>query len=230
MTQSNLVTHTLLNLTPNTLFESRELYDRYFSNEVTEINFFKIINRLIESNHLSSFSKGIFYIPKQGKNGVVPLSPSVIKSLIIPSNEYGCEIGDILYYQLKLTNQKPKSYRYYTNFITEQKKMYGNAIFLKLNLSFDGLATLHVQFMDVLEHFLSIDLINHKNFLSHCELFCKSFDEITFLLIDRQLRYQKKHIAFLVEILNYYFVTHSLNSLLSDRSNYHIPTWLIPIH
>jgi len=129
MTQSELVSNTLLNLSPNTLFESRELYQRFFSTEVSEANFFKIINRLIIYNQLISFSKGVFYIPKQGKNGTIPLSPSTIKSLVISTHEHGCEIGDILYFQLKLTNQKPKTYDYYTNSIAEQKKTFGYALF-----------------------------------------------------------------------------------------------------
>lgn len=229
MTQSELVTNTLLNLSPNTLFESRELYQRYFSTEVSEANFFKIINRLITSNQLISFSKGVFYIPKQGKNGTIPLSPSTIKPLVISTNEHGCEVGDILYYQLKLTTQKPKTYAYYTNSIAEQNKTYGYALFKKLDLMFDSLITLHIQFMDVLEHFEDIHQINHKNFLSYCESFCNSFDEKTFFIIHRQLNYQKKHIAFLVEILNLHSVTQNLSSLLSERSNYHIPIWLTPI-
>ena len=229
MTQSELVTNTLLNLSPNTLFESRELYQRYFSTEVSEANFFKVINRLITSNLLISFSKGVFYIPKQGKNGRIPLSPSMIKSLVIPTNEHGCEVGDILYCQLKLTTQKPKTYSYYTSSISEQKKTYGYALFKRLNVNFDGLITLHIQFMDVLEHFEDIRQINQKNFLSYCESLCKSFDEKTFLIVHRQLNYQKKYIAFLIEILNFYCITHDLNSLLSDRSNYHIPIWLTPI-
>ena len=230
MTQSELVTTTLLNLSPNTLFESRELYQRYFSTEVSEANFFKITNRLITSNQLVSFSKGVFYIPKQGKNGTIPLSPSTIKSLMIPTNEYGCEIGAILYHQLKLTNQKPKTYDYYTNTISEKKKTYGYAIFKRLDLMFDGLITLHIQFMDVLEHFEDIRQINYTNFLSYCESFYTSFDEKTFLIIHKQLNYQKKHMAFLVEILNFYAVKHCLNSLLSNRSKYHIPPRLTPIY
>jgi hypothetical protein len=230
MTQSELVTTTLLNLSPNTLFESRVLYQRYFSTEISEANFFKIINRLIISNELTSFSKGVFYIPKQGKNGIIPLSPSTIKSLVISTNKHGCEVGEILYYDLKLTTQKPKTYAYYTNAIVEQKRTYGYALFKRLDLMFDGLITLHIQFMDVLEHFEDIHQINHRNFLSLCESFCKSFDAKTFFIIHRQLNYQKKHVAFLVEILNYYAVKHSLNSLLSHRSKYYIPPWLILIY
>ena len=230
MTQSELVTTTLLNLSPNTLFESRELYQRYFSTKISEANFFKIINRLIISNQLTAFSRGVLYIPKHGKNGIIPLSPSTIKSLVIPTNEHGCVVGDILYHQLKLTNQKPRTYGYYTNTISEKKKTYGYALFKKLDLMLDGLITLHIQFMDVLEHFEEIHQINHTNFLSLCESFCKSFDEKTFLIVHRQLNYQKKHMAFLVEILNFYCITHDLNSLLSDRSNYHIPIWLTPIY
>jgi len=89
--------------------------------------------------------------------------------------------------------------------------------------------TLHIQFMDVIEHFEDIHQINHANFLLYCESFCKGFDERTFFIIHRQLNYQKKHVAFLVEILNFHSVTQNLSSLLSERSNYHIPIWLTPI-
>lgn len=149
---------------------------------------------------------------------------------MIPTNEYGCEIGAILYHQLKLTNQKPKTYDYYTNTITEKKKTYGYAIFNRFNLMLDGLITLHIQFIDVLEHFEDIRQINYTNFLSYCESFYTSFDEKTFLIIHKQLNYQKKHMAFLVEILNFYAVKHCLNSLLSNRSKYHIPPRLTPIY
>ena len=40
---------------------------------------------------------------------MIPLSPLAIKSLVISSNEYGCEIGEVLYHQLKLTHQKTKN-------------------------------------------------------------------------------------------------------------------------
>ena len=94
---------------------------------------------------------------------------------------------------------------------------------------FDGLITLHIQFMDVLEYFEDIHQIYHKNFLSYCESFCKSFDEKTFLIAHIHLNYQKKYIAFLVDILTFYSVTQNIGSLLSKRSNYHIPIWLTPI-
>jgi len=96
-----------------------------------------MISRFLESNFLKSFSKGVFYLPKVDKNGVIPLSPLAIKSLVITSNEYGCEIGEVLYHQLKLTYQKPKTYRYYTSNLIEHKKTYGIATFHRLDVHFD---------------------------------------------------------------------------------------------
>jgi len=164
-------------LIPNTLYDSRTLYERYYKDIVSEVNYFKMISRFIESNFLKSFSKGVFYLPKVGKNGMIPLSPLAIKSLVIPSNEYGCEIGDILYHQLKLTHQKPKTYRYYTSNLKDYKKTYGIAIFHRLDVHFDGLTTLHIQFIDVLCNYNKINHINKDQFLTIAQSFCKQFNQ-----------------------------------------------------
>ncbi|MDO9629485.1 MAG: hypothetical protein Q7I99_06260 [Acholeplasmataceae bacterium] len=68
-------------LIPNTLYDSRTLYEKYYKDIISEVNYFKMISRFIESNFLKSFSKGVFYLPKVGKNGMIPLSPLAIKSL-----------------------------------------------------------------------------------------------------------------------------------------------------
>lgn len=212
-------------LIPNTLYDSRTLYERYYKDIVSEVNYFKMISRFIESNFLKSFSKGVFYLPKVGKNGMIPLSPLAIKSLVIPSNEYGCEICDILYHQLKLTHQKPKTSRYYTSNLKEHKKTYGIATFHRLDVYFDGLTTLHIQFMDILCNFDKIIDIDKNQFLMVAKSFCKQYNQDIFLLLNKLIGYQKKDIAFLSQVLDYFGVEHTLSSLLSNRSLYKIPLW-----
>lgn len=212
-------------LIPNTLYDSRTLYERYYQDIVSEVNYFKIISRFIEFNFLKSFSKGVFYLPKVGKNGMIPLSPLAIKSLVISSNEYGCEIGEVLYHQLKLTHQKPKTYRYYTSNLTEHKKTYGIATFHRLEVHFDGLTTLHIQFMDVLCNYDKLIHINKDQFLTIAQSFCKQFNQDIFLLLHKLIEYQKKDIAFLSQVLDYFGVEHKLSTLLSNRSLYKIPLW-----
>lgn len=212
-------------LVPNTLYDSRTLYERYYKDIVSEVNYFKIISRFIESNFLKSFSKGVFYLPKVGKNGIVPLSQFSIKSLVIPSNEYGCEIGEVLYHQLKLTHQKPKTHRYYTSNLKEHKKTYGIATFHRLDVHFDGLTTLHIQFMDVLCNYDKIIGINKDHFLMVAQSICEQFNKNIFLLLYKLIRYQKKDIAFLSQVLDYFGVEHALSTLLSNRSSYNIPDW-----
>jgi hypothetical protein len=212
-------------LIPNTLYDSRTLYEKYYKDIVSEVNYFKMISRFIESNFLKSFSKGVFYLPKVGKNGMIPLSPLAIKSLVISSNEYGCEIGEVLYHQLKLTYQKPKTYRYYTSNLIEHKKTYGIATFQRLDVHFDGLTTLHIQFMDVLCNFDKITYINKDQFLILAQSFCNQFNQDIFLLLHKLIGYQKKDIAFLSQVLDYFRVEHTLSTLLSNRSLYKIPLW-----
>lgn len=172
-TQETLKTSLSL-LIPNTLYDSRTLYERYFKDIISEVNYFKMISRFIESNFLKSFSKGVFYLPKVGKNGMIPLSPIAIKSLVISSNEYGCEIGEVLYHHLKLTYQKPKTYHYYASNLKEHKKTYGIATFHRLDVHFDGLTTLHIQFMDILCYFDKITYINKDQFLILAQSFLQT--------------------------------------------------------
>lgn len=212
-------------LIPNTLYDSRTLYEKYYKDIISEVNYFKMISRFIESNFLKSFSKGVFYLPKVGRNGMIPLSPLAIKSLVIPSNEYGCEIGDVLYHQLKLTYQKPKTYRYYTRNLKEHKKTYGIATFHRLDVHFDCLTTLHIQFMDILCNFDKIIDIKKEQFLMIAQSFCKQYNQDVFLLVHKLIGYQKKDIAFLSQVLDYFGVEHTLSTLLSNRSLYEIPLW-----
>jgi len=225
MNTQEIIKTSLSLLIPNTLYDSRTLYERYYKYIVSEVNYFKIISRFIESNFLKSFSKGVFYLPKVGKNGMIPLSPLAIKSLMISSNEYGCEIGEVLYHQLKLTYQKPKTYRYYTSNLTEHKKTYGIATFHRLDAHFDGLTTLHIQFMDVLCNFDKIIDINKDQFLTIAQSFCKQFSQDIFLFLHNLIGYQKKDIAFFSQVLDHFRKEHTLSKLLSNRSSYKIPAW-----
>ena len=156
---------------------------------------------------------------------MIPLSPLAIKSLVIPSNEYGCEICDVLYHQLKLTHQKPKTYHYYTSNLNEHKKTYGIATFYRLDVHFDGLTTLHIQFMDVLCNFDKIIDIDKNQFLMVAKSFCKQYNQDIFLLLNKLIGYQKKDIAFLSQVLDYFGVEHTLSKQLSNRSLYKIPLW-----
>lgn len=217
---------TSLSLLPtNTLYISKDLYEKYYKPILSEPNFYKIISRLIDANVLTMFSKGVFYLPKIGKNGFVPLSPSTIKSLMISSNEYGCEMGEVLYHQLKLTPHKPKSYTYYTSELLEHKKTYGIATFNRLDVYFDGTTTAHIQFMHVLCHYDEIPNLNKGNFTMIAESFSKQFNHNTLMLLHQRICYQKKEIAFLVEVLDYFKIKHQISLLLSKRSTYHVPSW-----
>lgn len=225
MNAHQIIATSITSLPANTLFDSTYIYETYYKDEVSEQNYFKIINRLIQSSVLSSFSKGIIYIPKQGKSGIIPLSPSAIKSLIYKTNNEGCDIGELLYYQLKLTHLKPINYTFYTYVLHESKKIFGHATFKRLNVDFDGITTLHIQFMDVLCNYDSIPNLNKSAFMSAVRTYAQSFDMSIFLKILDLLNYQKRHIAFLAQILDYFNVLHLLSEMLSTRSDYNIPKW-----
>jgi len=63
MNTQEIIKTSLSLLIPNTLYDSRTLYERYYKDIISEVNYFKMISRFIESNFLRSFSKGVFYLP-----------------------------------------------------------------------------------------------------------------------------------------------------------------------
>lgn len=63
------------------------------------------------------------------------------------------------------------------------------------------------------------------NFWYLLNLFCKQYNQDIFLLLNKLIGYQKKDIAFLSQVLDYFGVEHTLSTLLSIRSLYKIPLW-----
>lgn len=55
--------------------------------------------------------------------------------------------------------------------------------------------------------------------------FSNQFKHDTLMLLHQCIGYQKKEIAFLVEVLDHFKIKHQISPLLSSRSTYHVPSW-----
>jgi hypothetical protein len=78
--------------------------------------------------------------------------------------------------------------------------------------------------LEVLQNFGEIQDLNYRQFLSFCEQFAQEYDASALEQVIQKMRYQKKTISFLRNILNHYGVENNLNKYLSALSEYKHPT------
>lgn len=78
--------------------------------------------------------------------------------------------------------------------------------------------------LEVLQNFGEIQDLNYHQFITFCEKFAQEYDGKVFEQVLQKMRYQKKTISFLRNILNHYGVENNLNKYLSTLSEYKHPT------
>lgn len=215
----------ILQLPKNQLFNSREIYESYFTDFCMESTYSKIVNRMQQDESIIMFQKGIFYLPKYRNGKRVNIRQYQIKSFVFSNNNDGVLIGDGLYYQLKLSKVIAKDYLYYTNQLEEQSKKIGNARFIYLPFVFDPSPSSIIQLMDVLHGFDKITNIDLNQFHRFLDSAIKLYDDISFYEVHKIMKYPKNVIAFLKQILDSNHIENNLEKYLSLRSSYKIPNW-----
>lgn len=117
---------------------------------------------------------------------------------MLPHHGLGFAVGESLYYRLKLTSNKPSNYTYYVN---------------------------HIECIDILEHFESINNINLESFNQYISSLLNGYDQKIMNHAIKVIKPNKRSIAFLKEILDAYSIDNTLGFYLSKTSKYHIPKW-----
>ena len=96
----------------------------------------------------------------------------------------------------------------------------GTALFTSQEAEIKGM----IHMLEVLQNFNEIQDLNYHQFISCCEKFAQEYDGKIFEQVIQKIRYQKRTISFLRDILNHYGVENSLNKYLSALSQYKHPT------
>ncbi len=204
------------------IFASR-LYARKFRNRVTESAYYKTMERLHNAGSLCKLAKGIYYRPAVGKYGIIPPSQQEIISAFT-EQERGTVVGYSLYNNLKLTTQVPKTITVLTSNLDQQTKSIRNVRLLFCDLTYTPQVRGTIHMMEVLQNFSQLQDLNFHQFIGFCEKFAAVYDGEVFEQVYRQLKYQKRTVAFLQNILNYYHVANDLDKHLSSLSKYKHPT------
>ena len=223
MTNAQIITRTMEQFPENELIFASKLYTEQLSEAVSEGTYYQTLSRMCKAGSLCRIAKGTYYRPKTSKYGIVPPSQKEIVAAFTEPDK-GTVVGYSLYNSLKLTTQVAKTVEVLSSRMEQQTKTISNVFlqFCDLVYTPEVKRTLHV--LEVLQNFGEIQALNYRQFLSFCEQFAHEYDASALEQVIQKMRYQKKTISFLRNILNHYGVENNLNKYLSALSEYKHPT------
>ncbi len=223
MMSSKLVAQAIEQFSPNELIVASKLYNEQLQDVVTEAAFYQTLKRMCGRGTLCRISKGTYYRPQKSKYGVVPLSQKEILAAFTEPDA-GTIMGYALYNNLKLTTQIPKVIEAISSRLDCQTKTIGAVSLRFCELTYTPEIKNMVHMLDILQNFNEIQEFNYQRFMDFCVDFSNGYDDSLFEEVSYQIRYPKRTISFLKNILDYYGVQNHLEKHLSSLSKYEHPT------
>jgi len=206
----------------NALIFAGRIYEEEFADKMTETAYYQMLSRMCKDGNITRITKGIYYRPKLSKFGAVPPSDhEIIRSFT--KDGQGVVVGYALYNALKLTTQVPKRILVYSSLPDEQHRRIGNVVLQRCSLKFDSQVCSTVRMLDVLQHYGEIQELEHERFAELCAEFSEAYCDSTVHEVLSNIRYSKRTVAFLREVLEYHGRKHTLDRYLSSLSDYKIP-------
>jgi hypothetical protein len=206
----------------NELIMASDFYKTKLRDHVSEPAFYKTLQRMHDCGEIEKVAKGIYYIPKKSKYGVVqPTEKDIIETFAQGTS--GMVVGYALYNYLNLTTQVPKIVQVLSNAIDGQKKTIRNVVIQRVPIEFSDDIVSIIRCMEVLQNFAKIQDINRREFIKYTQIFAREFEMDAFEKVIAVRTYKKATIAFLRDILDFYHVPNTLGMHLSSLSNYKYP-------
>lgn len=204
------------------IFASEFFQERLSDNQLSEENFYKVLERLVTKKQLVRLSKGIYSRPQKTRFGFLAPSEQDIIDFFTEANS-GMLIGYYLYNHLQLTTQISKTYHILTN-NAHSKSTINNILLKEYDLIFTEEVKRHLAMLEVLTSVDVIQDLNEKRFIKYCEEFAMYHydDQLLDDILDK-VKYKKRTINFLKLILDVYGVHHTLQKHLSRLSKYKEP-------
>ena len=222
MSKQVLIEKEILHYPVNELIYVSKLYQTKFAAAMSEHAYYKAVERLSTSNFVIKMAKGIYCRPKITKYGAVLPSEREIIKLFTEKNK-GTVVGYSLYNSLNLTTQIAKKHEVYSSSVEQQTKTIGNVFIKQYALEYSERVTNTIHMMEVLQHYNEIQNLNTQHFINLCKKFKNQYSEEVFEYVIKHIRYSKRTISFLKNILDYYHISNSLGRYLSVFSEYNHP-------
>ena len=223
MTNTQIVSQAIAEIPENQLIFASKLYHEQFGDRITESSYYKTLERLRNAGSLCQIGKGTYYRPKVSKYGTVPPSQQEIIAAFTEPDK-GTVVGYSLYNSLKLTTQVSRTVEVLSSAMEQQTKKIGNVMLSYCDLVYAPEVKRLIHMMEVLQNFGKIQELDYAQFVKFCERFITTYDDAVFAQVCRQMKYQKRTISFLRNILAFYHVPNNLSRYLSSLSEYQHPT------
>lgn len=222
MQSSIIISNELAHYKENELIFASNLYKTKLNNKISQVAFYKTLERMCKSGKLVKIAKGTYHLPKVSKYGIVPPSENEIVSSFI-NNGRGTIIGYSLYNSFNLTTQISKNIEIMSSTLDNFTKKIRNIIIHKVQIDFTSDVTNLINGMEVLQNYYNIQDLNYNAFLIFTKKLSEQYNEEVFNKVISTINYKKSTIAFLREILNYYGKPNNLDLYLSGLSEYKHP-------
>lgn len=222
--KSNAVLKTEIQSLPaNALFEASTMYRQKFNKLMTEMAFYKALERMTKEQVLVKVSKGVYARPLITQYGLVKPSQEQIVEVYTRGNK-GMVIGYVLYNRLNISTQISKNTVLYSNAIQGNIKTIGNIKIERRDIDFTEEVRNAIAILEVLENYYNIQDLNYVALITLFKKYAQNYEEEILNKVLSVCKYAKSTIAFLRCILNYYKVENNLSERLSALSAYRHPT------
>lgn len=212
----------LSNVECNTIIEANKLY-LSFSTKMTELAFYKALERLCKQGILTHLAKSIYYKPKNSRFGVVSISEKDIVSHYT-KHKSGLIIGYQLYNKVGLTTQVGKQTEVLSSVLKEQNKKIKNVVVRSIQCELNAKRIAAIETLEILQNYKKIENLCNEALVEYMNNFASIYSDKETEYVIENIKYKKSTIAFLRAFLNHLNVKNSLDRYLSVLSSYDYPS------
>ena len=206
----------------NELFFASSLYKEKFAGTLTEAAYFKTLGRMCNSGQLLNIARGVYCRPEITNYGILgPSDKSIVRTFT--ENGTGTVVGYTLFNQLGLTTQIAKCVDVFSSNIMQDIKTIQNVHICRYRLDYSDDVTEMIRLLEVVKHFEKIQDMNYAGFVRYVRTAAGNYRQDVFEYVTAEIKYQKRTVAFLKEILDYYGVPNGLDKHLSTLTRYVYP-------
>lgn len=186
--------------------------------------YYKSIERMLRKGELEKIAKGIYCRPKITKFGKISAGEeNILNYYIGKENHTGVVIGYRLYNKYGITTQVSKAVKIYSNVLDEERKVIKNIEIKKINMHIDLRTKKAIELLEILQNHNEIEDIDKNNFRYFLKTVTEEYSDEVFTNVLRNMKYKKRTIAYLENILNSRRVENTLSQFLNKTSKYKIP-------
>jgi len=191
---------------------------------IPESSYYKSLERMVKKGELQKVAKGVYCKPKITRFGIISSGEEDILNYYVgKENTKGIVVGYRLYNKYGITTQISKTIEIYSSMVDEERKNIRNINIKRIKLSINAEITKAIEQLEILQNYNEIEDANKDKFISFINNVVDGYSNKIFMNILSNMKYKKRTIAFLENILNHNNVSNTLSQFLNRTSKYRMP-------